>query len=269
MNENNKLGNNFYCSKICQFKAYSKQRKFICENSNCLKRFSRSPHVISLHNFCSQSCAAIVNNRLYPKRKAIIKKCANVNCDALFKKQTIYCSTRCQHLCARSYTADELVRMLKEKSKELRRTPAKREMPEIVGPVINTFGSWNAGIKNAELQPHRSDSQRMYKRRRTKARDGHQCDSVSEAIIDNWLLDHRIEHARDARYPDTGHKADWKIKGNIFVEYFGLAHDSVRYDREIKKKRKICKKSGITLIEIYPVDLYPQLRLEKKFKKFF
>ena len=103
----------------------------------------------------------------------------------------------------------------------------------------------------------------MYKRVSAKAKDGHQCDSISEAIVDNWLTDNAIEHTRDISYPTTHHKADWKI-GVAFVEYFGLAADSPRYDRAIKRKRNLCRRNHIPLIEIYPEDLYPNIALEDK-----
>ena len=103
----------------------------------------------------------------------------------------------------------------------------------------------------------------MYRRTKTKARDGHICDSISEALIDNWLTQHDIPHERDARYPTTKHRADWRV-GDTFIEYFGLAKDSPRYDHSVKKKQEICQAYKIALIELYPSDLYPQQSLENK-----
>jgi len=111
----------------------------------------------------------------------------------------------------------------------------------------------------------------MYKRVFTKALDGHICDSVSELLIDNWFIKNKIEHERNISYPDTNHKADWGInlKGKtIFVEYFGLAKDSPRYDRSITKKKTLCCKHKIKLIEVYPWDLYPKINLDTKLKIF-
>lgn len=266
INENRKLGNQSYCSKKCQYKSRLKRKTFVCENKDCSTKFTRSPRGVSLHNYCSASCAAIINNRLFPKRPASLKKCARFECDKTFKKPTIYCSTGCQGLAVRSHKPEELIRILKTKAIVLGRTPAKRELSDIVAAVVNTFGSWNDGTKAAGLKPHRSDSERMYKRKITKAIDGHKCDSISEAIIDNWLTHHDIKHSRDAKYPDTGHKADWRIGDNTFLEYFGLANDSERYDKDIEKKKELCRKHGIRLIALYPKDLYPTPRLEQKLK---
>ncbi len=80
----------------------------------------------------------------------------------------------------------------------------------------------------------------MYKRICAKAADGHLCDSVSELLIDNWLYENKIPHERDAHYPGTHHKSDWAImieEQKTFVEYFGLANDSPRYDRAIEEKK--------------------------------
>ena len=112
----------------------------------------------------------------------------------------------------------------------------------------------------------------MYKRVMGKAGDGHLCDSISELLIDNWLHKNKIPHERDAHYPKTNHKADWKIltqNKNIFVEYFGLDNDSPRYDRSIKEKELICKEQNIVLIGIYPKDIYPKINLENNLKNKF
>lgn len=194
-----------------------------------------------------------------------MQKCARTGCGIIFKKPTVYCSRGCKNIDSKIGTPEELIKILMEKAVELGRTPAKRELPHVAEAVVYEFGTWNAGIKAAGLEPNRSDSQRMYKRTMTVAIDGHKCDSISEAIIDNWLADNNVIHERDVGYPDTNHKADWGIGQGIFVEYFGLANDSPRYDREIKIKREICRKNKIQLIEIYAKDLYPKPRLAKKF----
>lgn len=176
-----------------------------------------------------------------------------------------YCSSECRQIARRTDPA-ELVAKLKLLATQLGRTPAKREAGRIAEACIYAFGSWNVAINKAGLVPHRSHNQRMYKRTSTVAVDGHKCDSVSEAIVDDWLTKNNISHLRNAPYPGTGHKADWSIKKNVFIEYFGLANDSPRYDRSIQEKRKLCEKHNIQLIEIYPVDIYPAIKLADKFK---
>ena len=127
------------------------------------------------------------------------------------------------------------------------------------------FGSGKKAIETAGLIPNRSHDHIMYKRTKTKATDGHLCDSISEAIIDNWLTENKITHERNANYPTSKHLADWSIKDKMFIEYFGLAKDSPRYDKSIREKKKLCKQYKIKLVAIYPDDLYPKVRLKKEF----
>ncbi len=265
-NYNLKLGHNFYCSKLCSYKYKKTGRELTCENSLCKKKFYRPLNDILVHNYCSQSCAAVVNNQKFPKWPK--RHC--VECGIEFKnRDSQYCSYDCgkkqwleKH--KPKYTKEEIVKMVKEFWNKNNRVPAKREMPEIIGCAHHMFGSWNKAVETAGLQPNCSHDHRMYKRTRTKAKDGHICDSVSEALIDNWLTEKNIPHDKNAHYPNSKHLADWSIKNGVFIEYFGLAKDSPRYDKSIKEKLKLCKESNIKLIAIYPKDLYPKVRLESK-----
>lgn len=268
INENLKFNWNFYCSKKCEFQYKTKKKLLICEN--CGKHFLRVPNDISLHNYCSRSCAAKVNNEKYPKREAKLKPC--VKCGKRFKRGTgnlKYCSIKCRWEAERR-SAQEVLETIRQTAKQLRRAPAKRELKMINGACIKIFGSWNNAITAAGLLPHRSHNQRMYKRINTIALDGHLCDSISEAIIDNWLTKNKISHKRNAPYPKTNRKVDWVISSGghkIFIEYFGLANDSPRYDRAVRKKKNICRRYGLKLIEIYPRDLYPKAHLDIKLRK--
>jgi len=270
-NEAKKIGWNQYCSKKCLSKSRIKKQVVICEN--CGKSFMRKPSEISPHNYCSKSCAAKVNNKRYPKRQAKLKICANVACNKRFRGSSKYCSKQCKLRTLRTYSHKELIEIIKRTAQELKRVPAKRELKEITRACETFFGSWNKAIIAAGLRPNRSHNQRMYKCSNIKALDGHLCDSISEAIIDNWLTKNKIPHERNIKYPDTNHKADWGVNINgetIFVEYFGLANDSPRYDRTIRKKKMLCQKHNLTLIAIYPQDLYAQkyfdIRLRDKFR---
>jgi len=234
----------------------------------------RKPSEISPHNYCSKSCAAIVNNKRYPKKhpKPEFRVC--VRCGKKFRKSTgnkKYCSMRCRREAER-YTPKELLGIVKDTAQRLGKIPARRELREIDSACRKLFGSWNNAIIAAGFKPNRSHSQRMYKCANTKALDGHLCDSISELIIDNWFMENNISHERDVSYPTTNHKADWAInvKGQaVFVEYFGLANDSPRYDRTIRKKKMLCRKHKLTLIEIYPQDTYPKEYLNDKLKDKF
>ena len=268
-NEAIKFDWNQYCSRRCELTYKTKRQKIYCEN--CGKEFLRQLNDILIHNYCSRSCAATVNNKKFPKRhsKPILKACENCGDKTRNKK---YCSITCG-LQARRYESKELLEILKKFGKKLGRTPARRELYGGVDKAcIRFFGSWNKAIETAGFIPNRSHNNRMYKRINAKATDGHLCDSISELLIDNWLHKNSILHERDISYPQTNHKADWKISTkdkDVFVEYFGLANDSPRYDRSIKEKETLCKKHDISLIGIYPKDIYPKNYLEDNLKKKF
>ncbi|TSC77417.1 MAG: hypothetical protein G01um101433_612 [Parcubacteria group bacterium Gr01-1014_33] len=265
INENIKLGHNFYCSRKCEFKYKTKRRILECDNHGCLKKFSRQPNDILAYNYCSRSCAATVNNHKFPKWKVPPRKCASNECGNLVSGGLKYCSEKCREGVRCRFTEKGLIETIQKIAHTLGRTPAKREATKIARACVYYFGAWNTAITQAGLNPNRSHSQRMYKRVMTKAKDGHPCDSISEAIVDNWLTDHAIDHIKDFPYPTTHHKADWSV-GDIFIEYFGLAKDSPRYDRAVAVKRNFCQKHNIPLIEIYPGDIYPKVALEDKLR---
>ena len=169
---------------------------------------------------------------------------------------------------ARKYKPDEVLNIIRQTARESKRVPSKREIKKISDACVWLFGSWNNAVTLAGLRPNRSHSQRMYRRVNAKALDGHLCDSISEAIVDNWFTKNKIFHTRNIPYPGTRHRADWGVgEEDTFVEYFGLAEDSPRYDRSIEKKRELCHENKIKLIEIYAKDLYPKICLNDKFKQ--
>lgn len=266
--ENKKMGWKTYCSQKCLIMDRTKSQEIICEK--CGIKIKRISSALSSHNYCSRSCAITVNNSKCPKRKREIQQCTNPKCTNelnLYNKK--YCSRKCRWDHQRNYTKKDIIRLIQKKTKQLGRTPAKREMRLISDYCTRIFGTWNTAVIAAGLKPHRSHDNRMYKRSPSKAKDGHICDSISEVIIDNWLHAHHISHEINYKYPEGNYKSDWAIiKSNkiILIEYFGLANDSPRYDRTIKVKKSLCKKHKIHLIEIYPQDLYPKIKINNKFK---
>ncbi|MEX2090977.1 MAG: hypothetical protein WD989_02525 [Candidatus Paceibacterota bacterium] len=261
---NKQLGYRSFCSKNCEGEYRKTGKWLICSNDGCKKTFYRILSGISSFNYCSRSCSATINNKKFPKWPE--KYCKK--CEKPFRRGSPYCSVECGKLGRFKYTKEQMIDLIKEFSQKNNRIPAKREVLEISDKAANMFGSWNNTILAAGLTPNRSHDHRMYKRSKTKSLDGHICDSISEAVIDNWLHKNKIPHERNACYPNTGHLADWAINnGKIFIEYFGLAKDSPRYDREIKLKKKLCKKNEINLIGIYPKDLYPTNCLDKILNK--
>ncbi len=263
VNENKKLGHNFYCSYKCQYLNKNKQVELICENHNCNNKFKRTPSKKSFRNFCSRRCAMTV---IGPQNGLKHKKYRYCNyCGKSISENKSYCSPKCWGL-DHKITKKQLIKRLQQSALELKRSPTKREFNSS-SSCQKQFGSWTNALIAAGLAPHRSLNQRMYKRRKCVAKDGHICNSVSELIIDNWLFKNNIAHQKEVAYPKGKFTADWSLANNIFIEYFGLAQDSRRYDEEIKKKQQICKDSEVTLIEIYSKDLFPKNNLSQIFQK--
>ncbi len=269
INENKKLNHKSYCSLKCQSSFKNKQVELVCENTACQNKFKRSPSSRSFRNFCSNSCAAIINNKV--RAKKIIETndaVKNIHycqyCGNKCLSSRNYCSIKCWAK-AHEISKKELLNHIKLLSFKLGRTPTRRECKHYTA-CYKYFGSWTNALIATGLIPHRSLNQRMYKRRQCFAKDGHICNSVSELIIDNWLYKNKINHQKETSYPKGKFTADWSLSKNTLVEYFGLARDSRRYDEEIKKKQQICNDSEITLIEIYSKDLFPKNKLEEILK---
>ena len=117
INENRKFGWKVYCSQKCECSHKKRRVSFICENEFCKKTFERKPNDISPHNYCSQSCAAIANNRKCLKGRAKIKPKLKTckECGKRFKKNTgnkYYCSRKCRNK-AENYTPKELLSIIK------------------------------------------------------------------------------------------------------------------------------------------------------------
>ncbi len=204
-------------------------------------------------NFCSRSCAASINNSKFPKRKAKIKICEY--CGKEFKGDgEKYCSKKCKDQ-TQIISKGEILRQIKDFYKRKKRIPLKREFPHYMA-IRARFGTWNKAIETAGFEPNPVMFAKKY-----IANDGHKCDSLAEKIIDDWLYRRKIKHKRRISYPEEKKlTADFVIRNN-WVEFYGLKGEIKDYDELIKRKRKLCKKYNLPLIEIYPKDLFPVNRL--------
>lgn len=132
------------------------------------------------------------------------------------------------------------------------------------------FGSWLEALVAAEVLD--DGCYPTGKGTRCLARDGHECRSLEERQIDDWLCDEGIPHTIEPPYPyhselnpNERSRADWEVEG-VFIEYWGLVGDR-EYDRRMRVKRELAEKSDIVLIEIYPDDLYDLSQKLGRFKK--
>jgi len=92
------------------------------------------------------------------------------------------------------------------------------------------------------------------------AKDGHECHSLDEQQIDNWLTNHSLAHEREPIYPthpilnpNGKRRSDWRV-GDVYIEYFGLMGEKT-YDKKTDEKITLVKQLGITMVPIYPSDM--------------
>ena len=163
----------------------------------------------------------------------------------------------------RIYTKEKLIQKIREFAERHGRPPTKNEFindpfcPDYV-TYRDYFGTWNNAIKAAGYEPNEQWFAPKNSLKDLRAKDGHLCKSISEIIIDDWLFENDTPHTREQPYPEGRYRCDFVIN-NVFIEFFGLADTfniSPYYNEIIKRKKEMCKKHNIQLIELYEKDLY-------------
>lgn len=256
VNESKKRGWKIYCSSNCQNKAKTKQRTYRCCNPDCNKTFKRTPRRISSTKtcYCSQSCAAFVNNKKYPRSHPKIKVCPV--CGKKFFGPRKYCSQLC--IFKTRVSKQQIIEGIRGFYRNNGRIPLKKESHHYRA-TRERFGSWNKAVKAAGFEPNPVRFAKKF-----IANDGHRCDSLAEKIIDDWFYARKIKHKINVSYPkDKSLTVDFLIK-NYWIEFFGLDGELDSYDKLKKRKLKIAKEEKLKLVALYPKDLFPKSRLDKK-----
>lgn len=271
VNESKKKGWKTYCSAKCLRLSRITRVQLTCGNPECKKSFSKRAGSVGRFNYCSNSCAAKVNNRkrsLSKKKgsssKQEIKYCANPNCNKLIPPRNKYCSNKCQGEVMRRTADDyreEVIAAIHKFYEKHNRIPVRRETWALYRKARKGFGTWNNAIKAAGYEPNPVLFAKKY-----VANDGHKCDSLSEKIIDDWLSARKIPHEVHVPYEGTSMTADFKV-GNVLIEFLGLTGEVGEYDRLLKEKRKLWKDLNLEVIEIYPKDVFPKSQLDQVLKK--
>ncbi len=261
VNEVKKFGWSQYCSRECQNQAKTTSVEKVCANPNCNKKIFRLLNQFkkskSGYVFCSAFCAAIINNSL--RRK--IKTCPT--CNKRFYGQRKYCSKTCRSSIFKSVIKvpkSQIITEIKKFYEHEGRIPLKREYGHNKAARLR-FSTWNKAIEAAGFEPNPVMFAKKY-----IANDGHKCNSLTEKIIDDWLYARKIKHRREVPYPGSKSLTADFVIGNEWIEFFGLSGVISKYDKLVKKKRILSKKYKLSLIEIYPKDLFPVNRLSEIIK---
>lgn len=124
---------------------------------------------------------------------------------------------------------------------------------------IKKFGSYFKALIDAKLLDN--NSRKTARGTQCLAIDGHECLSISEKIIDDWMHKNGIKHSKEPMYPKDVElnpnglmRGDWLVNGEVFVEYFGLKGDP-DYDNKILLKEQLAKKYKVTIIGLYHKDI--------------
>jgi len=250
-----------FCSLQCLGNFRNNQKILKCNNPACNKTFKRQLYEIysSKNHFCSRSCSAIVNNSKSPKRRPKIRICPV--CREKFIGRRKYCSSACWPKLTSKITKKQIINEIKEFYKKNGRIPLKREYNNRYRATRRHFGTWNKAIEAAGFK-----SNPVMFAKKFIANDGHKCDSLAEKIIDDWLYARKIKHRINVPYSGNTSNppltADFVVE-NLWIEFFGLNGEHVKYDLNRKKKLKLVKTHYLNLIEIYPQDLLPENKLSE------
>jgi len=123
---------------------------------------------------------------------------------------------------------------------------------------VEKFGSWLNALNQAKLIDDKS--LRSTFGYRCIAIDGHECYSLSEKFIDDWLFNNDVEHDKEPKYPyhplynpSRNRRADWQVNED-FIEYAGLM-GRAEYTEKMIEKQKLAIELGIRLIILEYEDL--------------
>ncbi len=241
----------------------TKTKLYHCLNPECRKTVERKPSAVepSGRVFCSHHCRALVNNPLRAKPKL---QCARPECSNLFFywANGKYCSDSCYRQDSKGktkYTKDLVLEAIQKFVKKSERIPFKREMNPFYRPARRFFGNWNNAIKVAGFDPNPVMFANHF-----VAKDGHNCDSLSEKIIDDWFFKHNIPHQVHIYYPwKNNMKVDFKVD-DYWIELFGLVGQHNRYDKLKKEKLALIEQHKLKLISLYLSDVFNPDKLLKK-----
>ena len=146
---------------------------------------------------------------------------------------------------------------------DIRNDKAQRIIKELLqlpsySDYMREFDTWFKALTAASLL--KDEVFRTGRGYKSIAADGHECLSLAERTVDDWLSTHSVVHEREPYYPfhptlnpTERLRADWKV-GEYYIEYFGLL-DEPEYEARAKNKANLVRTLGLKLIPILPSDI--------------
>jgi len=111
------------------------------------------------------------------------------------------------------------------------------------------FGNWQAAITKCGLKHMLCKTVGN----RTKAEDGHMCDSMGEAIVDNWLYHNNIDHDVHVSYPGKNRCTCDFVANGYWIEFTEAKLNSsitTSYTDRLNRKIKIAKHFHLNIVII-------------------
>ena len=255
-NEAIKFGWRQFCSTKCQSVAKGQTKACLCSNPTCKKSFARklSQAKLSKLLFCSHLCSAQYYGKISKKDHA--HTCEMIGCENIVTSDYLgkrFCSNECLKLFQKvsKYSMDSIVKIIQDLYYKHERIPVKYELQYLYEPARKLFGTWNKAIEAAGFDPNPVMFAKHY-----MAKDGHNCDSLAEKIVDDYLFARHVEHQIHVPYPfNNGMKCDFKIK-DTWVEIFGLSDQHHRYDELKQEKMRLIKENGLNFIQLNLREVY-------------
>ncbi len=214
---------------------------------------SKTDFVRGKFHFCSHHCRAIYYN--HKRRTLFPRHCLRSGCPnfvTALDRNKKYCSQLCANRDRISrYDASTILTGIREFVLKQGRIPIKSELTTLYRVARNYFGTWNNAVSAAGYMPNPV----MFANKHI-ARDGHQCDSLAEKIVDDWLSARKIHHNIHVPYPwHNGMKCDFWVDGT-WIEVFGLSGHNDKYDALKKKKLILVRQYKLKLISLSLKDVY-------------
>jgi len=158
-----------------------------------------------------------------------------------------------------------------------------------ISTIERHFGSWRRAMELAGVPLNYVFGRKNKVPKRVRANDGHICDSIGEAVIDNLLAEHNIEHIQQKHYPKHDVFNDNELlrcdfylpEYDLYIEFAGFEEVTNNgksskwskkigsvYNKRMERKRALSHELGLNLLIIFNKDLKDKEKIIKTILNF-